>query len=324
MDSVHSDRLSCSFSLEDVASNSKGGTRRRSQQLENSGLPKTCETCGSLASQLRRSSVCSTSKLDDQEGKKSVRSPRHRCELTSSSKYSAPRPRRIWDELPGWQLEYEALTPIQKQVMEYVASVGENASAAAKDRLKRTWRGFNISEQDFSMIEVYLAKKVPLTIRIDIQGLVPYLMNDPFYRTCFETNTKGETYLEARREFEAVLFNNLYEHPSVQPKDRPKYGVLNMVCHPFSDSRVSAFGSAYLLLKDSLRARTTVATSKENLGAAIRRVGTLDHMWHIVETLSTHEITRIHAVATGRRAKATVSPDSKYSEIQIHGMIDVR
>lgn len=182
MDSVHSDRLSCSFSLEDVASNSKGGTRRRSQQLENSGLPKTCETCGSLASQLRRSSVCSTSKLDDQEGKKSVRSPRHRCELTSSSKYSAPRPRRIWDELPGWQLEYEALTPIQKQVMEYVASVGENASAAAKDRLKRTWRGFNISEQDFSMIEVYLAKKVPLTIRIDIQGLVPYLMNDPFYR----------------------------------------------------------------------------------------------------------------------------------------------
>lgn len=37
-----------------------------------------------------------------------------------------------------------------------------------------------------------------------------------------------------------------------------------------------------------------MATSKENLGAAIRRVGTLDHMWHIVETLSTHEITRIH------------------------------
>lgn len=43
------------------------------------------------------------------------------------------------------------------------------------------------------------------------------------FRTCFETNLKGSTYLKARREFESVLFNDLYEHPSVQPKDRPKY-----------------------------------------------------------------------------------------------------
>lgn len=41
-------------------------------------------------------------------------------------------------------------------------------------------------------------------------------------------------------------------------------------------------------------ARTTVATSKENLGASTRRVGTVDNLWHVVETLSPHEITRIH------------------------------
>ncbi|XP_026192660.1 uncharacterized protein LOC34620695 [Cyclospora cayetanensis] len=168
--------------------------------------------------------------------------------------------------------------------MEHVARIAEVESTAAKARLKRGWGVFDIPEADFSAIEVYMAKKVPLTIRVDIQELFPFLLKDPFYR----------------------------------------YGVLNMVCNPFSDSRVSLFGSAYLLLKDSLRARTTVATSKENLGPNIRRVGTLDHLWHVLETVSSHEATRIHAVATGRRAKATVSKDSKYSEIQIHGMLDMR
>ncbi|CDJ36236.1 uncharacterized protein EMH_0053010 [Eimeria mitis] len=310
MASMRSSGRSRSTLFEDEACISRDGDRTRSQLLEKSGLHKTSKASKNLASTKHDSSSRSKAESDNQETTKSVRSTPDQCALVSSLRKSKTvHIPRIWDELPAWRLEYEALTGIQQQVMEYVASNSEAESAAAKARLQKSWAVFNISDQDFSKIELYLAKKVPLTIRVDIQGLFPYLIHDPFYRTCFETNIKGSVYLEARREFEAVLFNNLYEHPSVQPQDRPKYGVLNMVCHPFSDSRVSSFGSAYLLLKDSLRTR---------------RVGTLDHMWHIVETLSNHEITRIHAVATGIRAKATVSPDSKYSEIQIHGMIDVR
>lgn len=244
---------------------------------------------------------------------------------TSSSKLTSTRPpRRIWEALPSWELEYQALTPVQQRVMEYVAATSATQSSEAKERLKKAWKAFNISENDLSAVEVYLAKKVPLTIRVDIQSLFPYLLGDPFYRTAFETMNKGTAYLQSRREFEKALFNGLYEDISVLPQDRPKYGVLNMVCNPFSDTRVSCYGSAYLLLKDNLRARTTVATSKENLGTYTRHVGTVDNLWHVIETLSPHEITRIHAVATGRRAKATVSPDSKYSEIQIHGMLDMR
>lgn len=100
----------------------------------------------------------------------------------SSKQPSVRQPRRIWLELPAWKLEFESLTPIQQQVMEYVASTSETQSAAAKIRLKKAWGLFNIPEEDFSAIELYLAKKVPLTIRIDIQGLLPHLMNDPFYR----------------------------------------------------------------------------------------------------------------------------------------------
>ncbi|CDJ45752.1 hypothetical protein, conserved [Eimeria brunetti] len=295
MDSLRLSRKSHSTSFGDEAVRLRGcdGNGTRSHVFGNPGLHKTQGAPKNLSSTEDRLSVGSTAESCNQETTKSVRSAQDRCALTSSRTSSTPHRRRIWDELPAWRLEYEGLTAIQKQVMEYVASTSETESAAAKARLINTWGVFNISEQDFSKIELYLAKKVPLTIRIDILGLFPYLLHDPFYRTCFETDVKGSTYLKARREFEAVLFNNLYEDISVRPKDRPN-------------------------------ARTTVATSKENLGSRVRRVGTLDHMWHIVETLSTHEVTRIHAVATGKRAKATVTPDSKYSEIQIHGMIDVR
>ncbi|CDI75712.1 hypothetical protein, conserved [Eimeria praecox] len=263
MDSLLSRRQSHSAWLD---GSSRGGDRTRSHVLNATELHTTCKASKKLGSTGRLSSVGSTVEINNQETTKCMNSTMGRCPLAASKTQSTPYPRRIWNKLPAWRLEYEALTPIQQQVMEYVASISEHESAAAKIRLKKTWGAFNISDQDFSQIELYLTQKVPLTIRIDIQELFPHLLHDPFYR----------------------------------------YGVLNMVCHPFSDSRVSYFGSAYLLLKDSLR------------------VGTLDHMWHIVETLSAHEITRIHAVATGRRAKATVSPDSKYSEIQIHGMIDVR
>lgn len=280
--------------------------------------------CGSDATYLSSLSEGRTSL--DRTGEQAKSRGKHSQSLSASSlkRSSTTGPVRIWQLLPAWTLEFQALTKIQQRVMQSVAENSQVESIAAKARLERSWRVFNISDEDFSAIEVYLAKKVPLTIRVDIQNLFPHLIRDPFYRTAFETGCKGAGYLKARREFEKYLFNNLYEDPSVLPQDRPKYGVLNMVCNPFSDSRVSSFGSAYLLLKDSLRARTTVATSKENLGTSIRRVGTLDNLWHVIETLSPHEITRIHAVATGQRAKATVSPDCKYSEIQIHGMLDIR
>ncbi|KAL8439092.1 hypothetical protein Efla_003139 [Eimeria flavescens] len=298
----------------ELASGSRDSLSRskEAQPLDNSSVRSKQSTQVSSCAGSRRSS----------SGHESLAS--NRISHARSAKQSSGRPYRIWEALPAWTLEFQGLTPIQQDVMQYVANVAEVESPAAKARLMKAWSVYNIPEADFVAIEVYLAKKVPLTIRLDIQNLFPHLLYDPFYRTTFETMVRGTAYLEARREFERVLFNGLYDHPSVLAKDRPKYGVLNMVCNPFSDTRVSCFGSAYFLLKDSLRARTTVATSKENLGANVRRVGTVDRLWHVIETLSPHEITRIHAVATGRRAKATVSPDCKYSEIQIHGMLDIR
>ncbi|PHJ18217.1 hypothetical protein CSUI_007952 [Cystoisospora suis] len=72
-----------------------------------------------------------------------------------------------------------------------------------------------------------------------------------------------------------------------------------------------------------MRTRVTVATSKENLGSNTRKVGTMNNLLHVVETLSFHEISRLHAVATGRRNHATVTGDSRYSELLIHGMLDL-
>ncbi|OEH80497.1 hypothetical protein cyc_04114 [Cyclospora cayetanensis] len=164
--------------------------------------------------------------------------------------------------------------------MEHVARIAEVESTAAKARLKRGWGVFDIPEADFSAIEVYMAKKVPLTIRVDIQELFPFLLKDPFYRTAFETNIRGAHYLNSRREWEGILFNKLYDDPSVLPKDRPKY--------VYKSTR---------LYKQGPRA------SDDKLPYFMRSC---------------------QAVATGRRAKATVSKDSKYSEIQIHGMLDMR
>lgn len=182
MGSLRSEQGSYSDLLEGIAGSSRGGDRTRSLVIDKSGLHKTGKASINLASTEDRSSVRSTAESEQQETTRSMRSTRDRFALASSRAYDTPQARRIWDELPAWRLEYEALTPIQQQVMEHVAFNSETESAAAKARLEKTWRGFDISEEDFTKIEVYLAKKVPLTIRIDIQGLFPYLMKDPFYR----------------------------------------------------------------------------------------------------------------------------------------------
>lgn len=165
------------------ASGSIGRRTAKWQQLDH------LDFYASLKSTDRQNSTTEHSLLS-RSASRSIHSETAKSELSnlghnahnSSKQPSVSQARRIWLELPAWKLEFESLTPIQQQVMEYVASTSEAQSAAAKTRLKKAWGLFNVQEEDFSAIELYLAKKVPLTIRIDIQGLLPHLMSDPFYR----------------------------------------------------------------------------------------------------------------------------------------------
>lgn len=128
-------------------------------------------------------SLAEGSKVLDRTGEQTMSTENlSQSRSTSSKRSSTTGPVRIWNALPAWTLEYQALTPIQQRVMQYVAETSEIESAAAKARLERSWRVFNISDEDFSAIEVYLARKVPLTIRVDLRELFPYLIRDPFYR----------------------------------------------------------------------------------------------------------------------------------------------
>ncbi|PHJ18219.1 proteophosphoglycan related [Cystoisospora suis] len=220
--------------------------------------------------------------------------------------------------------ELRALTTIQQCVMKYTAEHSVKESAFAKLRIERQLKNTTFTKEDLKRAEGYLMRRLPLTIAIDILNVAPHLLADNYYRSRYELKSQALlAEVSERRSWEGLLFKGLYDHASVRPEHRPKCSTLNLLCHPFADSRYHPSSRAFLLLEDHVRVRVTVSVSREHPKPRRQRIGTLTDMWHVLELLLPEELTAFLDVASRRSPSMLRLEEDRKPELHVHGMIDL-
>ena len=146
------------------------------------------------------------------------------------------------------------------------------------------------------------------------------LLKDTHYRNLFEVGiSNGNSNTEVRSGWEKKIFHNHYERcfgQNIQPKDRPKYGTLNIFDRPRGDGH-SQYGEVVLVLKpahgritlcygDSCRARNTT-------------LGTPMHCAHTVNALSDKQLSTLFRAAKYSHSTQPLSTIGNIFEVQIHG-----
>lgn len=138
-----------------------------------------------------------------------------------------------------------------------------------------------------------------------------------------------------RDRWEERLFGGAYQRGGVAPRERPKYGALDLLGHP--DGAAPRFGSCHLRLRPGSLARSTLCFGDSHLGPA--DLGTIDAPWAVLAALL--EAVRDTGVALGRAGvdvaclidqvlAGPVAPAAEpgralddYIEVQVHGEVRV-
>jgi hypothetical protein len=124
-----------------------------------------------------------------------------------------------------------------------------------------------------------------------------------------------------RDEWERSTFNGGYHQEAISPSERPKYGALNFTGDPLGAAPI--FGLCHLVLKDSVRKRTTV-TFTDSSRPAVAQVGTLETLPHVLLNKSDASLRRSIEVQLGTAQNwRPEMRDPEYIEAQIHGPIEL-
>ncbi len=203
-----------------------------------------------------------------------------------------------------------------KKAIEHVDSYAKPLSdKAAKSVLEKvTSLGYDL--KTYHKLIDYVKNTAPIIIHIDLTRHMKHLLQDGFYRNCFEVDAKGVSYDGQRREAETRMFGTVYDDVDV-PFNRPRYGSINIYCANNGVQSAYAYGDSYLQLKNEVKERTTFC-QKDSFYKDIQ-VGTFDNFLHVLDTFPTNELDNMIKVMNG--SQVTNKKNFEYKETQIHGKI---
>jgi hypothetical protein len=155
-------------------------------------------------------------------------------------------------------------------------------------------------------------------VHVDLAHFGNKLAADSHYRNQFETGaSRGTLSTSSRTQWEQNLFGDAYD--GATPKNRCKYGVLNVTNDPQGLRACSQYGSSYLLLRN-VRFRTTFSAS-DSSGLHIDQLATIDHYAHVLERYQDDELRAAIDVGIGRVLGRDSRAIVQYKEAQIHGEV---
>eukprot|EP01084_Bolivina_argentea_P136499 240396_1 len=221
------------------------------------------------------------------------------------------------------QAWYCKLTPCEQNAINHVNGNAIKKSEDNKHKLKlidiiaKIDNGKYQSEipQTLSAMYHFLEWKVPIIIRIHIDQLIPKLLHDTHYRNLFEVGKgNGCTNKDTRTMHENIMFPNIYK--PAKPKEKPKYGCLNIGMKSDGCNRAIQYGKAYFTLNDDT-VRWRVSYTNTDSFSAKGKLGTLGNCQHLLDVLSDCELTEL--IDTAIYNKKGGINQRTYREIQIHG-----
>merc|ERR1719162_1238512 len=176
------------------------------------------------------------------------------------------------------------------------------------------------TDNDLWMTLAWIRELAPLLVHCNLDKMLPFMEGDTHYRNQFETGASGGLLnTEVRKKWEKDLFGGKYD--KAEGKDRPKYGVQNVMNDYRGVVKCSQYGDSYLILKD-VRLRCTFAP-EDSANLKADRLAVLDFYAHVLNEYSNDELKETIMVANTKEGALLGDSDKvgkmKYKEAQVHG-----
>mmetsp|Transcript_78712 Transcript_78712/g.205281 ORF Transcript_78712/g.205281 Transcript_78712/m.205281 type:complete len:623 (-) Transcript_78712:159-2027(-) len=215
------------------------------------------------------------------------------------------------------------LEKCQEQAICKIRELAKQNHKAALPKLQKRVKDLHLPEDNLWLTLAWIRELAPIIVHINMDKMLQFMETDTHYRNQFETKTSGGLLKpEVRKKWEKDLFDGAYDR-SGQLKDRPKYGVQNVMNDHRGVVACKQYGESYLILKD-VRLRCTFAP-EDSANLKAEKLAVPDFYAHVLAEYSTEELKETLKVATS--AEEALLGDSekvgkmKYKEAQIHGEV---
>jgi hypothetical protein len=176
------------------------------------------------------------------------------------------------------------LIEAQQRALEAVRALGAARERQVRSRIRLLLARNGIAESEYesALHNIRRSSRVALHFhpeRLDRarRSVAQGLLDDGTYKNQFDTGLSSgspSAFRGGEDSWEQHLFGGAYHGADVTAADRPKYGSLDLLCHP--DGPSPRFGSCYLLLKPEVSERTTFTFGGSQEHDAADRTGTLE------------------------------------------------
>lgn len=219
-------------------------------------------------------------------------------------------------------VEAAKMVPCQQQAVSFIRRLAKKNHQEALPKLQDRIAKLGLPEDSLWLTLAWIREMAPVLVHVNLDKMLQHIEGDTHYRNQFETGTSGGLLKhDVRKKWEKDLFGGKYD--SAQGKDRPKYGVQNVMNDYRGVVRCSQYGDSYMVLKD-VRLRCTFSP-EDSANLKADKLAVLDFYAHVLNEYSDPELKETVAVANS--AEAAVLGDSdkvgkmKYKEAQIHGEV---
>merc|ERR1719443_2362553 len=149
------------------------------------------------------------------------------------------------------------------------------------------------------MTLAWIRELAPLLVHVNLDKILQFMESDTHYRNQFETGSScGLLNTKVREKWEKDLFGGKYD--GAQGKNRPKYGVQNVMNDYRGVVKCKQYGQSYVVLKDCRMRCTFSPEDSANLKA--ERLAVLDYYGHVLAEYSDAELKETLRVATSSDA----------------------
>jgi len=210
----------------------------------------------------------------------------------------------------------------QQKALSNIRKLAKSNHEKALRGLQQKVQKFGYKDTDLWRTLAWIREEAPLLIHLDLQKMTQYLESDTNYRNQFETGASGGLLnTKVREKWERDLFQGAYE--KAQGKDRPKYGVQNVMNDYRGVVACSQYGKSYVVLKD-VRLRCTFSP-EDSANLKAERLAVLDYYAHVLNEYSDAELQETLKVANSTEHALLGDSERvgkmKYKELQIHGQV---
>jgi len=219
----------------------------------------------------------------------------------------------------------KSLSSCQRTAIDHVRTMAlHNHSKAMPELMART-QSIGINEEQLSSMLTWIRDCAPIIVHVRLDSVGPFLESDTHYRNQFETNSSnGHLCAATRTDWERKLFGSSYD--GALPRERPKYGVLDVMNDHRGVLAAYHYGDSYMMLKNA-RLRCTFAP-EDSGGICGSRLAVLDHYAHVLLEYEDHELLEVARVASAPEGSEERIGNSMlisdYKEAQLHGDIDLK